>query len=421
MTNSTPSLNPIPLRAQFPALQQQVAGATAVYLDGPGGTQSPQQVIDSISEALTLGISNHGGPFLTSARSDAITDEARTAIADLYNARNPEEIVFGQNMTSLTFAISRAIARGWQPGDEIVVTRLDHDANISPWLLAAQDKGVTVHWLDLNPANCTLKLETLPDLLNDKTRLVAITFASNAVGTITDVQRAVQMAHQVGALAYVDAVHYAPHGLIDVQELDCDFLVASVYKFFGGHVGALYGKYALLDSLQAYKVRPAPAKPAGKWETGTQSFESLAGVTAAVNYLVSIGGTAGSRRERLVQAMARIKEYEMGLSERFLRGATAVPGLKVYGITDIESLAQRTPTFAVSLAGYTPEEVATRLGEQGIFVWHGDYYAVAVMERLGVQDKGGLVRIGFVHYNTAAEVDRVLAALTDLAKKRPAL
>ncbi len=416
MNNSEQSLNPIPLRAQFPALQQQVAGETAVYLDGPGGTQVPQRVIDSINQALTLGISNHGGPFLTSARSDAITDEARAAIADLYNARNPEEIAFGQNMTSLTFAISRAIARTWQPGDEIVVTRMDHDANISPWLLAAEDKGVTVRWLDFDPANCTLKLETLPQLLSDKTRLVAITYASNAVGSISDVQRVVQMAHEAGALAYVDSVHYAPHGLIDVQALDCDFLVASVYKFFGGHVGALYGKYELLDSLKAYKVRPAPAKPAGKWETGTQSFESLAGVTAAVDYIASIGGTEGTRRERLVQAMGRIKAYEMGLSERFLRGATAVPGLKVYGITDVENLAQRTPTFAVSLAGYTPEEVATRLGEQGIFVWHGDYYAVAVMERLGLQDKGGLVRIGFVHYNTATEVDKVLAALAELAK-----
>ncbi len=421
MTNSESPLNPILLRAQFPALQQQVAGETAVYLDGPGGTQSPRQVIDSISEALTLGISNHGGPFLTSARSDAIVEEARAAIADFYNAPNPEEIVFGQNMTSLTFAISRAIARTWQPGDEIVVTRLDHDANISPWLLAAEDKGVTVHWLDFDPANCTLKLETLPELLNEKTRLVAVTFASNAVGSITDVKRAVQLAHQAGALAYVDSVHYAPHGLIDVQDLDCDFLVASVYKFFGGHVGALYGKYELLDNLKAYKVRPAPAKPAGKWETGTQSFESLAGVKAAVDYIASIGGAEGSRRERLVRAMERIKEYEMGLSERFLRGATDVPGLRVYGITDIESLAQRTPTFAVSLAGYTPEEVATRLGEQGIFVWHGDYYAVAVMERLGRQDKGGLVRIGFVHYNTSAEVDRVLAALKELADSRPSL
>ncbi len=418
MIATTLPLDPVPLRAQFPALQQEVNGQTAVYLDGPGGTQTPQSVIDAISRALTLGISNQGGPFLTSARADAIVQEARAAIADLYNARTPEEIVFGQNMTSLTFAISRAIAQTWQPGDEIIVTRLDHDANISPWLLAAADRGVTVRWLDFDPADCTLRLESLPDLLNARTRLLAISYASNAVGTITNVQRAAQMAHQAGALVYVDAVHYAPHDLIDVQALGCDFLAASVYKFFGGHVGALYGRYELLDALPAYKVRPAPAKPAGKWETGTQSFESLAGVTAAVNYLAAIGGQASTRRQQLVQAMTRIKAYEMGLSDYFLRRATAVAGLRVYGITDVERLSERTPTFAVSLAGYTPEEVATRLGAQGIYVWHGHYYAVAVMERLGLLERGGLVRIGFVHYNTHAEADRVLAALAQLAALR---
>ncbi len=416
--NYPPPLDPVPLRAQFPALQQIVSGQTAVYLDGPGGTQTPQSVIDAISQALTLGISNQGGPFLASIRTDAIVQAARAAIADLYNARNPEEIIFGQNMTSLTFAISRAIAQTWQPGDEIIVTRLDHDANISPWRLAAADRGVTVRWLDFDPTDCTLRLDTLPDLLNARTRLLAISFASNAVGTITDVRRAAQMAHAAGAQVYVDAVHYAPHDLIDVQALDCDFLAASVYKFFGGHVGALYGRYELLDALPAYKVRPAPAKPAGKWETGTQSFESLAGVTAAVNYLAAISGAAETRRQQLVQAMARIKAYEMGLSDYFLRRATAVAGLKVYGITDVERLAERTPTFAISLAGYTPEEVATRLGAQGIYVWHGHYYAVAVMERLGLLDKGGLVRIGFVHYNTYAEADRVLAALAQLAAER---
>ena len=302
------------------------------------------------------------------------------------------------------------------PGDEIVVSRLDHDANISPWLLAAEDREVSVRWLDFDPTDCTLRLETLSSLLNDKTRLVAISFASNAVGTITDVKRAVQMIHEVGALAYVDSVHYAPHGLIDVQDLDCDFLVASVYKFFGHHVGVLYGKYEHLDRLTAYKVRPASNRSPGKWETGTQSFESQAGVTAAVDYIASLGGNAGTRRERLVRAMSAIKQHEMALSEHFLTGATQIAGLRVYGITDIENLENRTPTFAVSLEGYTPKEVATELGDQGLFVWHGDYYAVAVMERLGLQTKGGLVRVGFVHYNTHDEVDRVLAALAALAE-----
>lgn len=414
MAESTP-LDPVPLRAQFPALQQNVGGATAVFLDGPGGTQVPQRVIDAMTGYLVQGSSNQGGPFATSRQTDTAVENARRAMQDFLNARRPEEIVFGQNMTSLTFAISRALARTWRPGDEIIVTRLDHDANISPWLMAAEDAGVTVRWLDFDPQDCTLKLETLADLLNARTRLVAVTYASNAVGSITDVRRVVELAHAAGALVYVDAVHFAPHGLLDVQQLDCDFLASSAYKYFGPHTGILYGKYELLDDLTAYKVRPAPSKPAGKWETGTQSFESIAGVTAAIDYIASLGDAGNGRRTRLVQAMQHVQAHEMALSEQFLRGAVQVPGLRVYGITDIERLEQRTPTFAVSLEGHTPEAVATRLGEQGIFVWHGHYYAVAVMERLGLLDKGGLVRIGFVHYNTADEVTRVLQALQDMA------
>lgn len=413
MTTQKHLLDPFSLREQFPALQLKVNGETAVFLDGPGGTQTPQSVIDAIAGYLSYGSSNLGGPFLTSRHAGEVVTAARQAMADMLNAR-PEEIVFGQNMTSLTFSISRALARTWQPGDEIVVTRLDHDANISPWLMAAEERGVTVRWLDFNPVDCTLNLADLPNLLNDKTRLLAITAASNAVGSISDIPQAVQMAHAAGALVYVDAVHYAPHGLIDVQAWDCDFLACSVYKFFGPHTGVLYGKYGHLDSLKAYKVRPASPKPPDKWETGTQSFESLAGVTAAVDYIASISGPAESRRQRLEKAMAQTKQYEMALSERFLRGAAVLPGLKVYGITDIEQLDQRTPTFAVSLEGNTPAEVAAQLGEQGIFVWSGHYYAIAVMERLGLLDKGGLVRIGFAHYTTTAEVDRLLNALAGI-------
>ncbi len=410
MTNNQP-FNPLSLRAQFPALHQEVNGQPAVFLDGPGGTQAPQRVIDAISQALTRGISNQDGPFSTSARTARILARARGAMADLYNAARPEEIIFGQNMTSLTFSLSRALAREWRPGDEIILTRLDHDANISPWLLAAEDRGVVVRWLDFCPEDCTLKLEELPNLLNERTRLLALTHASNAVGTIPDVAKAVQLAHTAGALAYVDAVHYAPHGPIDVQALDCDFLVSSTYKYFGPHIGVLYGKYELLDRLKAYKVRPAPAAPPGKWETGTQSFESLAGVAAAVDYLADISHPVPQRRQRLVQAMQAIKVYEKTLSERFLRGVVEVPGLRLYGITDLERLDERTPTFALSLAGYSSAEVAAHLSKRGIFVWDGHYYAVAVMERLGLLEKGGLVRVGFVHYNTAGEVDRVLAAL----------
>jgi len=411
----TTTLDPHDLRSQFPALQRTVDGRPAVFLDGPGGTQSPGRVIDAMAAYLRHGSSNLGGPFLTSREADAAADDARRAMMDMLNARRPEEIVFGQNMTSLTFSISRAIAQTWQPGDEIVVTRLDHDANISPWLRAAEDRGAIVRWLDFRPVDCTLALEQLPALLNERTRLVAVNYASNAVGTISDVGRVAALAHQAGALVYVDAVHYAPHDLIDVQSLDCDFLACSVYKFFGPHTGVLYGKYHLLDRLNAYKVRPASDAPPGKWETGTQSFESLCGVTAAVDYLAQLGGSKGTRRERLAVAMNAIKDYEAQLSEYFLREARRVPGLRVYGITDVESLAGRTPTFAVSLEGHTPEQTAAWLGERGFFVWHGHYYAIAVMERLGTLASGGLVRIGFVHYNTVEEIDALMGALRELA------
>jgi cysteine desulfurase family protein (TIGR01976 family) len=396
-------------------LRRTVDGQPAVFFDGPGGTQSPERVIEAMAGYLRRGSSNHGGPFLTSREADEATEEARLAMRDMLNARRPEEIIFGQNMTSLTFSASRAIAQTWQAGDEIIVTRMDHDANISPWLRTAEDRGVAVRWLDFRPEDCTLSVGSLPELLTERTKLVAVNYASNAVGTISDVRRVTKLAHRVGALVYVDAVHYAPHDLIDVQALDCDFLACSVYKFFGPHTGVLYGKYGLLDSLPAYKVRPAADNPPGKWETGTQSFESLSGVTAAVDYLAEIGGREGTRRERLERGMVSIKHYEAELSEHFLRGATSVPGMRVYGITDLEELGRRTPTFAISLEGYSPDEVATYLGDRGFFVWHGHYYAVAVMERLGFLDRGGLVRIGFVHYNTAEEIDRLFGVLRGLS------
>ncbi|UCG22834.1 MAG: cysteine desulfurase-like protein [Chloroflexota bacterium] len=419
------TFDPYTLREQFPSLAQQVNGRPAVFFDGPGGTQTPVLVIEAMGAYLSRDNSNLGGAFATSERTVQVAAEARQAMADLLNARRPEEIAFGQNMTSLTFAASRAIARTWQPGDEIIVTWLDHDANITPWVMAAADRGVTVRWLEFRPEDCSLDLRRLAELLNERTRLVAVTYASNAVGTIVDVARVTELAHQAGALVYVDAVHYTPHNPVDVQAVDCDFLACSAYKFFGPHSGIMYGKYDLLDNLEAYKVRPAPGKPPGKWETGTQSFESLAGVKAAVDYLEEIGevSSAGAgetlsqysgRPRRLKQALEAIKEYEAGLSRHFLERATAVPGLRVYGITDVERLEERAPTFAVSLEGHTPRQVAEFLGRQGIFVWDGHYYAVAVMDQLGTLDKGGLVRIGFVHYNTVEEIDRAIDALVAL-------
>jgi cysteine desulfurase family protein (TIGR01976 family) len=420
------TFDPQPLRGHFPSLQRTVNGNPAIYFDGPGGTQTPKQVIDAIRGYLGKSNANLGGAFTTSKESDEVVHNARLAMADFFNARRPEEIAFGQNMTSLTFAASRAISKTWQSGDEIIVTRLDHDANIAPWVTAAQEHDVTVRWWDIRPEDCTLDIRKLEQLVNPKSQLVALTYASNATGTIVDVPKVSELAHQVGALVYVDAVHYAPHSPIDVQEIDCDFLAVSAYKFFGPHTGVFYGKYALLESIEAYKVRPAPKRPPGKWETGTQSFESLAGVTAAIDYLASIGENYGvenssevtgrsGRSRHLVKAMQAIKEYEEGLSQYFLEQATAVPGLKVYGITDIERLSERTPTFAISLEGYTARQVAEYLAGQGIFVWDGHYYAVAVMERLGLLDSGGLVRIGLVHYNTGDEIDRTMALLRKLS------
>ncbi|MGD2049462.1 MAG: cysteine desulfurase-like protein [Chloroflexota bacterium] len=416
------TFDPNSLRKQFPSLKLQVKDRPVVFLDGPGGTQTPQRVIDAMSQYLGQDNSNLGGAFLTSQRTGQIVAKARQAMTDFFHASRPEEIVFGQNMTSLTFSMSRAISRTWNPGDEIVVTWLDHDANITPWVLAAQDRGVQVRWLDFQPGDCLLNLDQLSELLNEKTQLVAVTYASNAVGSIVDVAQVAELAHQVGALVYVDAVHYTPHNPVDVQAIDCDFLVASAYKFFGPHTGILYGKYELLDSLKAYKVRPAPSQPPGKWETGTQSFEGLAGVAAAIDYLESIGQEYGlemggdadrydGRRLQLKRAMNAVKAYEDSLSLQFLQQAIDVPGLRVHGLTDIERLSERAPTFAVSLAGHKPRDVAEYLGQQGIFVWDGHYYAVAVMDKLGKLDSGGLVRIGFAHYNTVDEVQRLISAL----------
>jgi cysteine desulfurase family protein (TIGR01976 family) len=403
------------VRSQFPALSRTVGGVPAAYLDGPGGTQVPESVIDAMAGFMRAGGSNHGGPFASSRETDAVTESARSAIADLFGA-TPDEIAFGQNMTSLTLSVSRALGATWGPGDNVVVTRLDHDANVWPWVIAARDASAEVRWLDFDPDDgCRLKTETIGELIDDRTRLVAMTHASNAVGTITDPRPVIEAAHAVGALTFVDAVHYSPHGLVDVAALGTDFLVASAYKFFGPHTGCLYGRSEVLDGVEAYKIRPAPDEPPDKWETGTQSFESLAGVTAAVDYLASLG-FGETRRDLVRSAMERIGAYEQSLSARFLDGIARTSGVSLYGRTVTDA---RTPTFAVSVDGTHPDAVAETLGDQGIFVWSGDYYAVEVMNRIGVADQGGLVRIGFAHYNTAGEVDRVLAALEQLAAEVP--
>ena len=396
---------------RFPALSRQIDGRTAVYVDGPGGTQVPQDVIAAMSGVLRRGVGNIGGHFEASADAVAVVAAARGAIADLLNAAIPEEIVFGQNMTSLTFAISRSIAKTWNPGDEIVVTRLDHDANVWPWVVAARACGVEVRYADFDPAaGCTLSVAAVAAQLSDRTRLVAVTHASNALGTIVDVGAISDAAHAVGALCYVDAVHYTPHGSVDVRDTGCDFLVASAYKFFGPHTGVMYGRHDLLSELDAARVRPSPHEPPGKWETGTQSFESLAGVTAAVDYLAGLG-EGPNRRAALRSAMGVIKDYERSLSDRFLSGLSEIPGVTLYGLADSEG---RVPTFGLEISGISPSDAARLLAQEGIFAWSGDHYAVEVMRRLDVE-RGRLLRIRFAHYTIPEEVDLVLEALKRLA------
>ena len=379
------------------------------YLDGPGGTQVHSSVIAAMTGFMSRGGSNLHGPFATSQETDDVVTQARLAVADLFGSQ-PDEIVFGQNMTSLTYAHSRALSRTWRSGDNIVLTRLDHDGNVSPWMQAAEQSGVNVRFVDFDPRKgCELDLDSLDRCLDGRTQLVAFTHASNAVGTITPVVEIVERAHAVEALTYVDAVHYAPHGLVDVAKSGTDFLVASAYKWFGPHTGCLYGKADLLSSIDPYKLRPAPDSSPDRWETGTQSFESLAGVAAAVEYLASLG-SGSSRREQVASAYAAIGEYETGLSERFLTQIEGNDKVRVFGHA---TPSNRTPTFAIDVDGITPDDVASTLGDRGCFVWSGDYYAYEVMKRLGKAPEG-LVRIGFAHYNTADEVDRVVEELEAL-------
>lgn len=399
------------IRRRFPALGRTLAGRPVVYADGPGGTQVPDTVIEAMSGFLARGGSNLGGPFATSEETAEVVAGARAAAVDLFNASSPDEIVFGQNMTSLTLALGRALARTWRPGDQVVCSRLDHDANVSSWMVAAAEAGAEVRLVDFDAADGRLDPDAVAAALTERTRLVAVTHASNALGTVVDVAAVAEAARTVGALSFVDAVHYTPHGSIDVRRIGCDFLVASAYKFFGPHTGVLHGRSELLAELEAVKIRPASSEPPGKWETGTQSFESLAGVAACVDYLAGLGEGA-TRRGRIVDAMGAIAGYERTLSARFLTGIAERSHVRLYGVPTPDG---RTPTFAVSVAGHGPREVAAHLGRCGIFVWDGHYYALEVMRHLGVLEAGGLVRIGFVHYNTADEVDRVLDALDELA------
>jgi cysteine desulfurase family protein (TIGR01976 family) len=431
------------VRAQFPSLAQTVNGHPAAFLDGPGGTQVPQRVIDAISNYLRRDNANTGGAYATSRHTDAMIAEARSAMADFLHCA-ADEVAFGPNMTTLTYAMSRAIGRELKPGDEILVTRLDHDANVSPWLQMAEDRGVTVRWAEIHDEDCTLDMADLASKINSNTKLVAAGFASNAVGTVNPVKEIVRLAHAAAALAYIDAVHYGPHGLIDVAALDCDFLVCSTYKFFGPHMGVLFGKREHLQRLRPYKVRPNTNAIPNCWEWGTLNHECIAGIAACVDYIADLGrhvmgtgadrsedGTCGdgrlarpsskarpspptSRRPAIEAAYAAIHEHERGLLERMMAGLKRIPKLKIYGITDPARFHERCATLAVRIENHTPLELATKLGERGIFTWDGNYYALNLTEHLDIEKSGGFLRIGLVHYNTTDEVDRLLAALGEI-------
>lgn len=412
------------IRNQFPALNKP-----AIFFDNPGGTQIARQSLERINRYLLECNANHEGAFATSIASDAILEEARRAMADFYNASSAAEIIFGNNMTTLTLHISRSISRAWKEGDEIVVTRLDHDANVTPWVLAAQDRGVNVRWVDFDPEDGTLKLDELQRALERKPRLLAVGYASNALGTINPLHKIIEMARAAGTLVYVDAVQYAAHGPIDVQKLDCDFLVASSYKFFGPHCGILCGKQDLLEELFAYKVRPASNALPYKFETGTQNHEGIAGVLGAVEYYEWLGKEFGlehaeglveegysGRRLELKQGQTAIRAYEFELSRALLSALQSIPGLHLYGLTDPKKLEQRVPTFSFRLGNLPPRWVAEQLAERSIYVWDGNYYAINVTERLGLEELGGMVRVGAVHYNTLQEVEQLKEALLEISR-----
>ncbi len=416
------SLDLARIRAEFPAL-----ASGAVYFDNPGGTQIAQQSLQRVTAYLTEANANRGGAFATSQASGELIEASRRALAEFINAARPQEIVFGSNMTTLTLAFSRSFARRLNPGDEIIVTHLDHDANIAPWLHVAEARGATVRWVDFDVEDGSLRLDQLEAALSGRTRLVAVGYASNALGTINPIHRIAELAHDAGALCFVDAVHFAPHGPIDVQHLGCDLLVLSTYKFFGPHLGALYGRHELLDDLFAYRIRPAPAQPPGKFETGTQNHEGIAGALGALEYLDWLGETFApedaerhtdrfaGRRLRFKQAMSAVRAYEMELSRALLEALAGIPGLRIYGQTDLRQVDRRVPTVAFRLGGYSPREVTTALAAEGIYAWDGNYYALAVTERLGVESQGGMVRVGLVHYNTHEEIERLRTALERLS------
>ncbi|MED5525768.1 MAG: cysteine desulfurase-like protein [Pseudomonadota bacterium] len=410
-------MNIAALREKFPALNQQVDGLTPIFLDGPGGAQVPSSVLAAMTDYLGRFNANLGGAYFSSKKTTAVMSEARAAARDLLGAASSDEIIFGPNMTTLTFAMSRAISRGWQAGDEVIVTALDHYSNVSSWAQAAADKGATVHQVPLVEADCTLDYQALFAKLSPRTKLVALTHASNTTGSIVDVKKVVEAAHKVGALVWVDAVHFTPHELVDVQAIGCDFLACSSYKFFGPHLGMVFGRHQLLDAITPYKVEPATNLAPNKFETGTQSFEALAGFVATVEHLAELSGLSPDlpRRQRLAATYSASKQHEMQLSQYFLERAATVPGLRIFGITDPARLAERTPTFAFTLEGVANRAVSEAMAAAGICLGDGNFYALGLVRQLGLEESG-IVRVGCMHYNTTEELARFFDVLQGLVQ-----
>jgi cysteine desulfurase family protein (TIGR01976 family) len=402
------------IREHFPALERTVGGQPAAYFDAPAGSQLPRAVIDAVSDYLAFHNANTHGAFATSRETDEIIQRARERVGAFLGATSAGEVAFGANMTTLAFALSRALRQSWSPGDEVIVTELDHQANVAPWRRAAEEAGATVRVVRFDPESCTLDMRQLEDFLGPQTRLVAVGYSSNALGTVNDVRRVVRLAREAGALSFIDAVHYAPHGVIDVEEIGCDFLACSAYKFFGPHLGVLWGRKELLQEGRPFKVGPAPDRAPERWETGTLSHEGIAGTAAAVEWIAGLAPDAGAVwRERMVGGMRRIEEIETPLLRRLLDGLSAIPGVTLYGPP---ADAPRAPTIAFTVAGRTPDDVAQRLAAEGIFVWSGDFYASTVIDRLGLRESGGVVRVGLAPYNTVEEADRLLEAVERLTR-----
>lgn len=402
------------VRAEFPALSITDQGRARVYLDNPAGTQVPRRVADAVAKCLIETNANLGGHFTTTKLAVDVVANAHQAMADFLGARSAREIIIGANMTTLTFHLSRSIARNWKPGDEIIVTRMDHEGNVSPWLSIAADKGVTVKFVSFDKETWQIEAKDLKALLTDRTKLVALNYASNLTGSINDVKALTRIAHEAGALVYVDAVQFTPHRLVDVQALDCDFLACSAYKFFGPHLGIVWGREEILEGLEAYKCRCSDNGLPQRFETGTPQIELLAGLTATVDYFTWLGGevgATGSRRDKIAAAYKVSVDHEEPLAIQLIAGLQEIEGISIAGITNPNRANHRVPTVSFRHKSVAPERISRALAAANIFVWDGHNYALEVVRHLGIPEDEGVVRIGMAHYNTVAEVAGTIAAV----------